>query len=450
MVTVYTPGAVDQTASNVASNTLAVDTGSDSDRVLLALVMWGAGGSARTINTPTYNGVAMTPLGPQQASQSNRQARLFMLEDPASGTNDLAYSLDTSATWLSVAALVLHGAATATHDSVSEFATGTSQTPQVSITPAAASSRLTALFFSSSGGNDPHTPDAGWDEHLDNGASNHVWNVISKDAAGTSSETAGTTMAASDTWAAWAVEVTEAGGGAEQHSGGSATAVSVADAGEGAKAATGGAGESVAADASGAGVKETEGGIAASVDVDATGAGSKGVAGGAGSSVEATTEGAGEKAAEDGSDATAAIVAAGAGTKDTQGGTAAVVTVVTTGGGFGEQEGESSGGSAVSVTVDAAGAGVKAASGGSSVSVSTTASGAGERAAEGGAAVSVLVVAIGEGTRGIAGGSDAVVVVEVTGGGTSEEVRWWNPDSVGYTRSPVGFTPAGVGYTPKR
>lgn len=206
--------AVAQNKTNVLSDSMAVDAGADADRVLLVLVIWGSGGTPRVIGTPTFDSVSMTAEGDQQQlNQTNRQARLFSLEDPSSGSNTLAWSIDSSANSLTAVAVVLHGADAVEFTQASNFAKGASQTPQASITPTAATSKLLGFFAGSSGTNDPYTPDSGWTEELDAGANNHTWNVISKDAAGTTSETAGTTAAESDNWGAWAVEVTEAGGG---------------------------------------------------------------------------------------------------------------------------------------------------------------------------------------------------------------------------------------------
>ncbi len=207
--------------SSPSSLSGSVDAGTDSDRVLLVMCLSGdSSNHSHTGGAPTYNGVSMTQLGVttniRQSGPNRRMASLYILEDPATGSNTLSWSIGTTVTQASMIPVVVHEADTSSAFSVAD---GASASPAVTDTPDNADSLLFGFVAGDVFNFDPLTPGTGvteiWDaEDYSPDITNHSSWIGTK--TGSGSQTIDATASSSADWVAWFVEITNVSTGVSQ------------------------------------------------------------------------------------------------------------------------------------------------------------------------------------------------------------------------------------------
>jgi len=104
----YVNSAYDFYAVHAGTHTYAFDAGSTANRVLFVLARTDRGGT-QTLDSCTYNGVAMSAESGFTSTITFFDGRLFYLVNPASGENDIVLTHGGSNTGTGILACVWSG-----------------------------------------------------------------------------------------------------------------------------------------------------------------------------------------------------------------------------------------------------------------------------------------------------------------------------------------------------
>jgi hypothetical protein len=199
-----------------ASGSFAFDVGSGANRTLGALIRWkdDVTAYATDCNLPTYNSVNLA-VGRKTIfepfSNTWYGACVYYLDNPASGSNTFAWSLNADASdGVSVALLAVTGANNGIGANTGT-ATGNDTNPTCTFTTGDANSWIFGGAVHGGPAN-PFAPD-GTETELDDGSVGVIAYFCFRDSASGGSDTVGETGDASNRWAISAIEIQEAAAG---------------------------------------------------------------------------------------------------------------------------------------------------------------------------------------------------------------------------------------------